>query len=89
MKVKTACANDDRELSQIVVTERMTSKLISCGSHDEVNASMGMMTHHRIRHLPVIDDGHLVGIISIGDVVKAQHDSLTLENQFLKDYIQS
>ena len=50
---------------------------------------MGLMTDHRIRHLPIVEAGQLVGLISIGDVVKAQHDELTAENHYLKEYIQS
>ena len=83
-----ACASETRRLREIPVTEKMTKDLISCTSEEAVNASMGIMTDNRIRHLPIVDEGKLVGIISIGDLVKAQHDSVTLENQFLKNYIQ-
>jgi CBS domain-containing protein len=47
------------------------------------------MTDHRIRHVPVLDDGRLVGIVSIGDVVKARLDELESERAQLVDYIQS
>jgi CBS domain-containing protein len=47
------------------------------------------MTRHRIRHLPVLSQGRLVGIVSIGDLVKAQLDRLAMENQFMRTYIQS
>ena len=50
---------------------------------------MGLMTVRRIRHLPVVDDGELVGLISIGDIVKTQHDRLTMENHYLKNYLHS
>jgi CBS domain-containing protein len=45
------------------------------------------MTAKRIRHVPVLLEGRLVGIISIGDLVKAQHDSLAIENWYMKEYI--
>jgi CBS domain-containing protein len=46
------------------------------------------MTTHRIRHVPVLSEGRLVGIVSIGDLLKAQHDHLAVENRFMRDYIQ-
>jgi CBS domain-containing protein len=51
---------------------------------------MGVMTERRIRHLPIVDDhGELLGIVSIGDLVKNQFDQLAMENHYLKSYIQS
>ena len=55
---------------------------------DSVAEIMGLMTRNRFRHMPVIEDGQLAGIISIGDVVKAHDDALTQENHYLKNYIQ-
>jgi CBS domain-containing protein len=46
------------------------------------------MTEHRIRHLPVVSDGRLVGIVSIGDVVKSAIDELETEREYLVGYIQ-
>ena len=71
------------------VHERMTRCPVVVAPHDEVTDTMGLMTERRIRHLPVVEHGKLVGIISIGDLVKAQHDELSRENHYLKSYIQS
>ena len=67
----------------------MTRDMVIATSNHSVEETMGLMTDHRIRHLPVVDDEELVGIVSIGDIVKAQHDALTMENHYLKSYIQS
>ena len=55
---------------------------------DNLDYVMGVMTQNRIRHLPVLDDGQLIGIVSIGDVVNAHLRETTYENRMLKDYIQ-
>ena len=75
-------------LSNIAVEERMTRDAITGLPEDEVEEVMGLMTRQRIRHLPVLEDGKLAGIISIGDVVKAHHDRLCMENEYLMHYIQ-
>ncbi len=75
-------------LEQVKVTEVMTAKLLTGSPEDAVELVMGLMTTKRIRHLPVLSQGRLVGLVSIGDLVKAQHDQLAAENRFMKDYIQ-
>jgi len=82
-----ASLREKRPLAEVRVSEAMTTALVTGLPDDEVEQVMGLMTTRRIRHLPVLADGQLVGMISIGDVVKAQHDSLALENRFMKDYI--
>lgn len=82
-----AGATGKRPLDEVIVAEVMTTALITGTPDDEVETVMGIMTTRRIRHLPVVVGGRLVGIISIGDVVKAQHDQLAVENRFMKDYI--
>jgi CBS domain-containing protein len=67
----------------------MTRKVITGSPGDLVEEAMGQMTVHRIRHLPILEDGRLAGIISIGDLVKAQHQQFAIENHYLKTYIQS
>lgn len=84
-----ACHAENRPLSEIPVQEKMSTGLITGQSGDTVSSVMGLLTQRRIRHLPILDEGQLAGIISIGDVVKAQHDQLATENHFLKNYIQS
>ena len=83
------CARGDTDLAKIRVADVMTTNLITALPNDAIEDVMGLMTTKRIRHLPVVAEGRLLGIISIGDVVKAQHDHLAMENKFMKDYIRS
>ncbi len=69
------------------VADLMTADLITASPGDSVEQIMGLMTTKRIRHLPVLSGGRVAGIVSIGDIVKAQHDNLAVENRFMKDYI--
>jgi CBS domain-containing protein len=85
--VLRACAARRTTLDKIRVCEFMTREVAVRSPADSVEDTMGLMTEMRIRHLPIIDDGRLVGIISIGDIVKAQHNLLTMENHYLKSYI--
>lgn len=82
-----ACVPGKKLLAEVSVIEAMTTALVTGTPEDEVEQVMGLMTTRRIRHLPILANGRLAGMISIGDVVKAQHDSLALENRFMKDYI--
>jgi CBS domain-containing protein len=84
-----ACAAGRVPLERHHVADCMTRDMITATSSHSVEETMGLMTDHRIRHLPVVDDDELAGIVSIGDIVKAQHDALTMENHYLKSYIQS
>jgi len=81
------CASGRCALSTTKVSEVMTTDLITGSPNDAVEVVMGWMTNHRIRHLPVLAEGRLVGIVSIGDLVKAQLDRLAMENQFMRNYI--
>ena len=76
-------------LEFVRVHERMTRCPVVASPGEDVANTMGVMTERRIRHVPVVENGRLVGIISIGDIVKAQHDELSRENHYLKSYIQS
>ena len=83
------CDGESRSLSDIKVRERMSSRLVTAAPQDNLKDLMGLFTSNRIRHLPIMEDDQLAGIVSIGDVVKAQYKSLSLENEYLKSYIQS
>jgi CBS domain-containing protein len=63
----------------------MSSPIVSCRPTDRVEAAMATMTLARIRHLPVIDQGRLLGIVSIGDLVKHRLDAKALEADVLLD----
>jgi len=59
--------------------------LITITSDDSIKHAMRLMTHHRVRHLLVIDGGKLTGIVSSGDVVKSRLQELELESNVLRD----
>ncbi len=69
------------------VDEVMVREVITCSRDDTVNQLMTVMTERRIRHLPVVDDGLLVGIVSIGDVVKRRIEETEHEAEALRQYI--
>lgn len=83
------CAAQRGPLERLRVAEVMTREPTTGTPYDTIEDTMGLMTEQRIRHLPILDEGRLAGIISIGDVVKAHHDQVALENHYLKSYIQS
>ncbi|WP_433461503.1 CBS domain-containing protein [Spirillospora sp. CA-128828] len=70
------------------VSDIMTAEVRSCGPGDRVEDLRRVMTEHRFRHAPVVADGRLAGIVSIGDVVKSAIDELESEREHLVDYIQ-
>ena len=76
-------------LLQAPVSEIMTSQVRTCPPDTTVHELMRVMTEGRFRHVPVIDDGRLVGIVSIGDVVKYRIDELEVERDQLTAYITS
>ena len=73
----------------MLVQDLMTREVMTCTSTDTVERLMSMMTEHRIRHVPVVEEGRLMGIISIGDVVKHRLGELEQEAQTLHDYLES
>ena len=67
----------------------MTRKVVSCRQSDTVAAIMEMMTLGKFRHLPVVEDGKVVGLISIGDIVKRRVQEYETEQEALRTYIKT
>lgn len=74
----------DRSLDEV-----MTKSPVTCDSNMAVIGALSQMTQKRIRHLPVVDGGRLVGFISIGDLVKYRIDRIEAEAAAMRDYIAS
>jgi CBS domain-containing protein len=75
---------DSRPVSALMTPKE---KLISLGSKASIQDAMKIFTEKKIRHLPIIDDGKLVGIVSIGDAVKAMLEAIEQDNKYLNEYI--
>jgi CBS domain-containing protein len=84
--VRALAAQGDATLD-LPVHELMTDTVVTCTREDTVDSLMATMTDERVRHVPVVEDGVLSGIISIGDVVKHRVGELESETRHLKDYI--
>jgi CBS domain-containing protein len=69
------------------LTEVMTHDVVTCREQETIDELMALMTSRRIRHLPVVEADRLVGIISIGDVVKHRVAEVELEAMAMRDYI--
>ena len=69
------------------VSDYMTRKLVTCTSHDNVGQILQKMTDGRFRHMPVVEDDKLIGLVSLGDVVKAQLSQVAMEKDALQDMI--
>ncbi len=69
------------------VSEIMTKHLVFCSPEDTVDSLSAAMTHNRVRHIPVITNGRLAGIVSIGDVVKTRMQELESSTEQLQAYI--
>jgi CBS domain-containing protein len=75
------------ELLTAPVEEIMTSPVVTCEPGQAVDSLAEVMTERRIRHMPVVDEGRLVGIVSIGDVVKSRIQQLESDREQLESYI--
>ena len=82
-----AQAEHQAVLEELKVATVMSHELVVADPDDSLVTAMRLMTNRRVRHLPVIRDAELYGIVSIGDLVKAHHDALEMENYYMRSYI--
>ena len=76
-----------KNLKKSLVSTIMTSKVITCNKFTKSDELMDIMTVNKIRHIPIIEGENLIGIISIGDVVKRLIEKYNLENDYLKSWL--
>jgi len=69
------------------ISKIMTREVETCSPQDTTVSLLARMTKQRTRHIPVVEDGQLTGIVSIGDVVKLRLDDLATDNEAMRDYI--
>lgn len=86
--VRRFARNADKT-ANMTVAQAMTRGVITAAPSEDVDTCLGRMTDRRIRHLPVVDNGKLIGIISIGDLVKYKIDSVLAEAEAMEAYIRS
>jgi len=77
----------DEFSSELLVTKIMTTNIISCNLNTSVTELMEIISNHKIRHIPIIEEKKLLGIVSIGDVVNHIIEQYKDENQQLRDFI--
>jgi CBS domain-containing protein len=80
-------ADNSTTLGHVAVSELMSRDVVSCSPNDTIASLMGLMTERRIRHLPVLQNGKLAGIVSIGDVVKHRLAEIESEADALRQYV--
>ena len=85
--VARAIAMEGENAARAAVESMMSIDVVSCAPTDKSDELMTLMTHRRIRHLPVMSAGELVGMVSIGDIVKARLTELETDSEALKTYI--
>jgi len=81
------CAKGAENLRKKKIKDVMTQNLIVATMDDDISYVMGIMTKNRVRHIPIVEKGKLLGLVSIGDVVKAQLQDVEYENKYLREYM--
>jgi CBS domain-containing protein len=87
--VTCLATHGDSQLGERKVSDAMTAPAITVDPRTPVLSALALMTARRIRHLPVLQDGRLVGLVSIGDLVKYRIDHIEREAEAMRAYIQS
>lgn len=85
--VVCALAQIGAEAVKLVAARVMTHDVVTCDPDDTIDHVMGLMTRGRVRHLPVVRRGEVLGIVSIGDIVKARLEEVHHETEALRAYI--
>ncbi len=80
-------ADGDRDFDSLAVEARMTCSMVVGLLSMSVDEALGLMTERRFRHLPVVEEGKLLGLVSIGDLVKVKLEETAREAQALRAYI--
>lgn len=82
-----ACLYNSKELDTLLVRKLMSKPVISAAPDEDIGNIMRLMTDNRIRHIPILVEGKLAGVVSIGDVVKSVIEESHNQIQYLKDYL--
>ena len=86
--VRAVSENGDGALT-LPVSQVMTRNVTTCGEDDSIASIMERMTVGKFRHMPVVANGELIGLVSIGDVVKQRVEEIESESEALRDYIRT
>jgi len=82
-----AVYKNQNDYKKLMASEIMTTDLLVGVESDSIDYISGLMTNNRIRHIPIVEKNLLVGLISIGDVVKIKQKNIEIENRYLRQYI--
>lgn len=85
--VRCYISSDGKSFRDIRVREAMTTNLIVAELDDDLTNIMSVMVDKNIRHLPIVDQGKVIGMLSVRDIVQTQVDKMSTEIHYLKDYI--
>lgn len=87
--IVSALGRDGPACLSNAVSSIMTQEVVTCGLDDDENSILTRMSAGRFRHMPVMDDGKIAGLLSIGDVVKARIETLERDNEAMESMIRS